>query len=218
MMRQLEERGMGGSFRFDFPPIDPGDPMSGFSGQMEMRWEEDGKKTTFRQGQDGSVKVEITDENGQTKKYEAKSRDELFQQHPELKQRLRMHDGPLPRFFVRPRPLTPGTPMQPLPSLPHADAAPAEGETLGVMVGAVPDVLRSQLRLEDGHGLLVADVVEDTLAERLGVQKHDVIVKVNGQSIASADDVARALKGAKDGKVAVEVVRKGERKTLEASK
>jgi S1-C subfamily serine protease len=60
--------------------------------------------------------------------------------------------------------------------------------------------------------------VEDTLAERLGVQKHDVIVKVNGQSIASADDVARALKGAKDGKVAVEVVRKGERKTLEASK
>jgi len=219
MMRQLEERGLGGSFRFDFPPLDPGgDPLSGFQGSMEMRWEEDGKKTSYRQSQDGSVEVEITDEDGRTKKYEARSRDELFKEHPELKERLRMHQGPLPRFWTRPLPLTPGTPMLPLPALPRADEAPAEGETLGVMVGTVPDVLRSQLRLDEGHGLLVADVVEDTLAERLGIQKHDVIVTVNDQAIASADDVARALKGAKDGKVRVEVVRKGERKTLEASK
>ena len=98
------------------------------------------------------------------------------------------------------------------------DAAAPATPVLGISYSPVPEVLRDQLELGTG-GMVVEQVVEKSLAEKLGLAKNDVLLEVQGKPVASAPDVRAALEDAKDGeKVTALVVRKGQRKTLETTK
>ncbi|MCB9877197.1 MAG: PDZ domain-containing protein [Planctomycetes bacterium] len=105
---------------------------------------------------------------------------------------------------------------------PDATAAaplPPAGRRLGVVIRELPDQLREYLELDPSVGLMVAEVQDGTLAQDLGLQANDIVVKIGEQAIGSPADVQAAL-GAlgKGDKVVVEFVRKGRRQTAEAPK
>jgi hypothetical protein len=79
------------------------------------------------------------------------------------------------------------------------------GALLGVEVTPPDDVLAAQLDLGT-KGLVVRTVHKGTLAERLGIQRYDVLISLNGHEIAGREDVARALEGRKPEDRAVAVV------------
>lgn len=83
---------------------------------------------------------------------------------------------------------------------------------LGIYVEELSDAVREHLNLEEGMGLLVVDVVEGSLAEKLGIQVNDVVFKVKENPIQTPEDVRDSLM--KEGIVKVEIIRKGERKVL----
>jgi hypothetical protein len=75
--------------------------------------------------------------------------------------------------------------------------------------------LRYHLELAENEGVLIETVEKDSPFARAGVQKHDIIARVDGSTVGSRDELAQALKGKE--KVTVEVIHKGERRTQEVS-
>ncbi|PIE24490.1 MAG: hypothetical protein CSA62_04215 [Planctomycetota bacterium] len=181
--------------------------------------------------QPGKVTVEIeSEENGkhQTKRYEAESMEELLKKHPELKGKvgggLQISKGQFPFRFRFGGPfgkgfeadlrkkmqgrLPQGLRPEPMPR------AKSQGPKLGVYLkeGMSSD-LREYLGLDARTGLWVAEVVEGSLAEKLGIKKNDIVVDLNGQRLSCAADVVRAL-SQRDGKHEAVVLRKGKELTL----
>ena len=67
--------------------------------------------------------------------------------------------------------------------------------------------------------MVVETIVKDSLAEKLGLLRHDVLVEVQGKPVSTAPDVRAALDGVQPGDtVKAVVVRKGLKKALEAAK
>ncbi len=89
-------------------------------------------------------------------------------------------------------------------------------KTLGVQVSAVNEDLGSYFGVDEGEGVLVLDVHDESTAEALGVKAGDVIVEVEGNEIHSAKDVRESLSELEEGdKVNVTVVRKKRKVELE---
>lgn len=86
---------------------------------------------------------------------------------------------------------------------------------LGVRVDKLNDEMRDALGAKDGNGVLVLEVMNDTPAQRAGVRAGDIIVKVDGDEVDSPETLVKTLRG-HDGKVTVQVLRKGLTKSLEA--
>ena len=86
------------------------------------------------------------------------------------------------------------------------------GGYLGVRLGTPSD------KDKDRKGAYVESVEPGSPAAAAGLQDGDVIVSVDGKLVASNDDLRRALRDMEGGKkVTVEVVRKGDRKRLDAT-
>jgi membrane-associated protease RseP (regulator of RpoE activity) len=68
---------------------------------------------------------------------------------------------------------------------------------VGVSVGPADDVLRSQLKLPEGTGVVVTKVMPDGPAQKADVREHDILLSVNGQPVASGDALDAIVKGAK---------------------
>lgn len=94
---------------------------------------------------------------------------------------------------------------------PNVMPAQPEGPRLGVQARLIPadDPLRAQLQLAPNVGLLVDAVVPGSLADKLGMQRFDVVTKIEALPIGDAADVLLALKEADDGLIEVHVVRGG---------
>jgi hypothetical protein len=195
-------------------------------------------RVTDHDGQRESVTVKVdpsghatadVEKNGEKTKYEADSFDQLKKEHPELFQgmfggmsvRVRPFGrgpnlAPAPRDSARnglerPRDLAPkGEPRD----ADDTSAAPADRPRLGVQVRALSPDVADFLELDDGVGLEVVRVVDGSAAAQLGVQKHDVIVRVNGREIRSDRDVAKALEGKDPAQAEVVVVRREAERTL----
>jgi serine protease Do len=93
------------------------------------------------------------------------------------------------------------------------------GETrrgwLGVNVQSVTEDLAEVNGLKETTGALVSSVAQDGPAAKSGVQDGDVIVKFDGKDVATARGLPRLVSQTQIGKeVEVEVLRKGQRKTL----
>jgi hypothetical protein len=73
----------------------------------------------------------------------------------------------------------------------------------------VSDVLRSQLEIAEGQGLVVKSVGEDTVASRAGLKKHDILLEIDGTKVTKAGQVKELLK--KESKALV--IRGGKRVT-----
>ena len=78
---------------------------------------------------------------------------------------------------------------------------------LGVSTETVTSDLAFQLGLKVKEGAYVIDTPSDAPAQAAGITAGDVIVSIDGNAVATADDVGRILEGLKAGqKVSVEVV------------
>lgn len=88
---------------------------------------------------------------------------------------------------------------------------------VGLGCQPVPDVLRAQLPLEEGQGLLVELVAEDSPAEEAGFKRYDVLATADGKAIGKLQDLVDAVAAAGAKKMTFEVLRAGEKMTIEVT-
>lgn len=106
------------------------------------------------------------------------------------------------------------------PSLPPGpDRDPREtevrGREFGVRIEGLDDRLWEQLGLGAGEGLRVIEVRPGTPAERAGLLKEDILLKVDGKPVTDIWQFRRDVRAAlAKSEFEVEVLRAGERRTL----
>jgi S1-C subfamily serine protease len=83
-----------------------------------------------------------------------------------------------------------------------------------VSVGSADGVLRAQLRLPEGTGVVVTQVVPNGPAHQAGVEQHDVLLSGDGNPVAGGEDLDKVLRSAKtDAPLTLKLLRRGQ--TLE---
>ena len=88
---------------------------------------------------------------------------------------------------------------------------------LGVYLAEVTPEVAERLGMGTPQGLLVADVLRDSPAQRVGLQRDDVLLKVDDKEAASLDQVIQAIEPHRPGdKVRLEVWRERQVFALEA--
>ena len=99
---------------------------------------------------------------------------------------------------------------------PRAEQAERGGRSLGIVVAPVDPSLRAQLRLEEGQGFVVHRVEQDSLAEKSGLRKYDVIAEIKGRGVYDFQEFRSDLEDALSKGKAFElgVIRNGERRTV----
>lgn len=86
---------------------------------------------------------------------------------------------------------------------------------LGVQVQALDDDLSASFGLDKDEGALVADVLPGGPAERAGLQKRDVILRINGEKVKDSRDLTRKIGSAPVGSTAkIDILRDGARKSV----
>lgn len=101
---------------------------------------------------------------------------------------------------------------------PDGEDADLPGGYLGVRVQDVTRDLAKAKELPTDEGALVNRVDPDSPADDAGIQRGDVIVEVNKNSIEESSDLIRIVRGLAPGtKVPVVVIRDGNRKTFQAT-
>ncbi len=88
---------------------------------------------------------------------------------------------------------------------------------LGVVTSPVPAALTAQLGLSEGFGLLVEEVMPDSLATSAGLQKYDVLKTFNDQQLINPDQLATLVRAAgMDKEVTLTLLRKGQEQRVTA--
>jgi len=88
---------------------------------------------------------------------------------------------------------------------------------LGVGLGEVPEALAWHLKLEPRVGIIVGDVVPDSAAAAAGVERHDLILAVDGYKVQGAADFVEMFADKKvEAEVQLELLHRGSRKTVSA--
>jgi len=89
---------------------------------------------------------------------------------------------------------------------------------LGVSVQDITSTLAEHFELKERKGALVADVVPDSPADKAGLQNGDIITKFNGKTVNDARHLKLTVATVPPGeKVKTEVLRDGDRKTIEVT-
>lgn len=83
---------------------------------------------------------------------------------------------------------------------------------LGIALMPIDEALKVQLKLDDR--MMVQSVVPDSPAERAGVKKYDIVMKLGDRDIHSLEDLVKALADNKDKKTTLTVIREGEEKAI----
>lgn len=94
------------------------------------------------------------------------------------------------------------------------------GETPKVMIGItmseVPESLAEQLHIKPGEAFVIERIIEGLPAEKAGLQRADVVVKVEGADKATQENLRAILKNKNPGDpLNLVVVRRGEKKEVE---
>jgi hypothetical protein len=185
-----------------------------------IRPSEDLPTLIFHKAAVGLVKLEYTDEKGESKSADAPTLEGFLKDHADLAQKFGItaegidYAGSRVSFKGQGRPDF-AFPRFNVPPPPRRPPPPAEEDEPGVLVGGarlspVDDATRAQLDLPEGQGVVVTRVAPDSAADALGLRKSDILLEIDGKKIASPD----AAKGliTRDSKVAL--LRKGKRETL----
>jgi len=94
---------------------------------------------------------------------------------------------------------------------------PAEGEYwLGVHAVPADAALKSHLGIE-GDRLIVAQVIDDSPAKKAGVQQHDLLLKFGDASIATIDDLLKAVDQSEGQAAKLELIRGGKQQSLDVT-
>lgn len=151
----------------------------------------------LRSGPDG-VHVTVEEEtNGKTEKkeYSAATLEELYEQHPELRERVQARD--FPRI---------GGALGGLGSFAIEPKAPRT-DVLGVTVRPLPKSEGAALGLDEGLGLYVERVEPRSIAAALGIQRGHVLIRLNDRELHAAQDITEELCARPaDGEVRVELL------------
>ena len=107
---------------------------------------------------------------------------------------------------------------------PAFDKLPNNGEDLvfalgnsrriGVSTMELTKQLADYFGIPGGHGVLVTSVTEDGPAAKAGLKAGDVITAVDGETVDSPGDIARAINGKKEGDVSLTVIRNKTQQTF----
>jgi len=98
------------------------------------------------------------------------------------------------------------------------DSGTVDRGWLGVQLQGMDQDLAESLGFDQPTGALVADVQEDSPAERAGVEVGDVIVEYQGEAVDSPKSLSRMVgSSSSNEKVALKVSRNGKLKTLHAT-
>lgn len=82
---------------------------------------------------------------------------------------------------------------------PTADqAAPDEGEMMGLAISPVPELVRRNLGLEDGQAIFVRNVQPGSPAAEAGVMQGDVILSAGDGEVGSVEALSSAWRQARD--------------------
>jgi membrane-associated protease RseP (regulator of RpoE activity) len=95
-----------------------------------------------------------------------------------------------------------------------ANADPLE-ELLGATLKPVDDVLRAQLVIPAGQGLLVASLRANGPSAESGLQKDDILLSLAAKPLASTDDLTKQLLSAGQSNVPLKVLRGGKGITIQ---
>ena len=96
------------------------------------------------------------------------------------------------------------------------------GETrrgwLGVRIKSVTEDIAETLGVKENFGALISGVTSDGPAQKAGLIEGDVVVKFDGRDVTSTRGLPRLVSQTQIGKtVDIEVIRKGERRTLKVT-
>lgn len=118
----------------------------------------------------------------------------------------------LPRLPIPIRPIDIDAPLFPDRNL----VRPAGPVRLGVVFETPSDILAEQLDLADGVGVVIVEVQPGSAAEKAGLRKNDVVVKLGGKDAPSVlprfQELVAGLKGGE--KIEAVVYRKGKKVVL----
>lgn len=88
---------------------------------------------------------------------------------------------------------------------------------LGVMIEVPDDAIRSQLGLREGQGVIVIEVTPGSAAQASGVEANDILLEINGESIAGAKELSDQVQETGGEAVELKLLRDGEEMTIEVS-
>jgi hypothetical protein len=86
---------------------------------------------------------------------------------------------------------------------------------VGLQCGRMDPALQAQLGLDEGKGVLVEAIVEESPAAKAGIEKFDVLIRAGDRELTKVQDLIDEVDKVKDGKLSIELIRKGEKKTVE---
>ena len=116
----------------------------------------------------------------------------------------------------------PPPPAKPKKAAPRAEAPKAEPKAprpwLGISPEDLPDELRAQLDLPEGEGLLITEVVAGGPAEKAGLKKNDILIKIDGKAVKGEESLAKFMASAKAGQEAtLTVLRRSKEQTIKVT-
>jgi hypothetical protein len=95
-------------------------------------------------------------------------------------------------------------------NFPHRDVVMQPQPYLGVVTRLVPPELSAQLKLPEGFGLVVEDVLDDSPAKAAGVRKNDLLRMLDDQLIVNQPQLEALVRRAgKDKEVSLTLMREG---------
>ena len=100
----------------------------------------------------------------------------------------------------------------------HGDGEARQVAWLGVGADEVPEVLASQLGLNHGEGLVATMVASNSPAAKAGLQKHDVLVELDGQLLVHPAQLRKLVRAHKEGdNVKITYYRAGKKDSVTAT-
>ncbi|HVX14498.1 MAG TPA: PDZ domain-containing protein [Pirellulales bacterium] len=96
----------------------------------------------------------------------------------------------------------------------EAAAGDAVDYWIGVRCAELPPLLRAQLDLPEGQGVLVDEVVADSPAQKSGLKAYDVIFAVDGKPVAEPQAVAEAVGRAGKNEISIDYMHAGRKQTV----
>jgi membrane-associated protease RseP (regulator of RpoE activity) len=88
---------------------------------------------------------------------------------------------------------------------------------LGLMVGSLGDDQRKEMKVPEGQGLVVQQVVPGSPAAKAGFKEKDVLLKAGDKPLKAVEDLLAAVNDAKGKPLAIVLLREGKEQTIEVT-